>query len=335
MREAAAVRVGGWRVWVPGAGGTAEAATWVAAAERVVAGGCPVHRSKHAETYRWPAAAGDVYLKVYRRYRHRTAAKDLVRASKARNVLRLSAQLAAAGFQVPHVLAAGEERRGRWLRRSWVATTALDGEPLAEYLATLQAREVREVPELTSGTDAHRSTAAPPPRARGLYLTHKRALLRAIGAEVARLHGAGFVAGDLVPANVWTVARPGGVGIALLDHDRTRAGWMVAPWWRARRNLVQLNRVVLLGITATDRLRVYRAYANGRGWSWRAARRRLPWVVAKTIERRRRFDRVELPPRARVSFRELMRAGGPYAPRPVVRTPVHHRGAERGVRCAE
>jgi hypothetical protein len=308
----------------------AEAAAWVDEAERVVAGDSPLHSSKHAETYRSSSAAGDVYVKVYRRYRRRTAAKDLVRVSKALNVLRLSRLLAAAGFHVPLVLAVGEERRGPWLRRSWVATAALNGEPLAEHIAALRARGLREAPEFTSGAEATidagpaRLRLAPgavprsefgalPPRARGPYVPCKRALLCAVGAEVARLHAAGFVAGDLVPANVWTAAAPDGIRIALLDHDRTRAGLVPAPWWRARRNLVQLNRVVLPGITVTDRLRVYRSYASGRCWSGHAARRRLLWVVAKTIQRRRRFDGVEIPAGVRVTFRELMRAGGPYA----------------------
>jgi hypothetical protein len=336
MREPAALRVGGWRVWLPSAGGAAEAAAWVAAAEKVMAEGDALHRSTHAETYRWRGAGGDVYVKVYRCHRGRTAAKNLMRPSKARNVLRLSARLALVGFRVPRVLAAGEERLGRWRRHSWVATAALGGEPLTEHLAALlRARGLREAPESISGADAHRGTAEEPPRARGLYLKRKRALLRVIGAEVARLHVAGFVAGDLVPTNVWTVAEPGGVAIALLDHDRTCGGRFAAPWWRARRNLVQLNRMVLPGITVSDRLRVYRAYASGRGWSWQAACRRLPWVVAKTIERRCRCDGIALPPRAGVSFHELMRASGPYAPRKVARVHIRHGGAQGGARCAE
>jgi hypothetical protein len=78
---------------------------------------------------------------------------------------------------------------------------------------------------------------------------------------------------------------------------------------------VQLNRIVMPGVTATDRLRVYRAYARGRGWPCRTARRRLAWIVAKTIERRRTFDGVQLPADGVVSFRSLMRADGPYAVR--------------------
>jgi hypothetical protein len=78
---------------------------------------------------------------------------------------------------------------------------------------------------------------------------------------------------------------------------------------------VQLNRVVLPGVTITDRLRVFRAYAAERAWEWPVAQRRLAWVVTKTIERRRRFDHVTAAGRPGVSFRELMRADGPYADR--------------------
>jgi hypothetical protein len=69
---------------------------------------------------------------------------------------------------------------------------------------------------------------------------------------------------------------------------------------------VQLNRVVLTGVVTTDRARVYRAYAAGRGWTHAAARRRVPWLMAKTLERRRRFD--GLADAARLGFRRAMRA---------------------------
>ncbi len=311
------VRIGGWRVWLSDAaaasGGDAAAArAWVELAALAETTEAPLHRSKHAATYRVARGARDVYLKVYRRYRVGTAVKDLARRSKARHALLITRRLAAARFGVPRILAAAEDRRGPWVRRAWIATAPIAGAPLADELRALGA--------------------APCAAER---LAAKRALLAALGAEVARLHAAGFIAGDLVPANVW-VARQGApsrlavdgggrrgevrtaAGAALsfvfLDHDRTRAVGGSAPWWRARRNLVQLNRVVLPGVVLTDRLRVYRAYASTRGWTATRARRRLGWIVAKTIERRRRFDHVLLDPRAAVSFRQLMRAGGPFAP---------------------
>jgi hypothetical protein len=281
------VRAGVWRVWLVDGGGADDAAAWVARVERL-ADAEPLHRSKHAATHRIACGSEDAYVKLYHRYRGATAWKDRWRASKAANVVRMSARLSAAGFHVPRVLAAGEERRRGRLVRAWVATAALAGEPIAVALATSVAADTRR-------------------------LARKRAVLVALGSEVARLHEAGVVAGDLVPANVWLDDVRGVPAVAFLDHDRTRIGARAVRWWRARRNLVQLNRIPILGLTVTDRLRVYRAYAAGRRWTRGAARRRLGWIIRKTIARRHRFDRV---PRADspIPFRELMRAGGPYAP---------------------
>ena len=128
---------------------------------------------------------------------------------------------------------------------------------------------------------------------------------------MARLHAAGVVAGDLVPANVWIALQAADLSIAFLDHDRTRIGAAPTPWPQARRNLVQLNRIVLVGVGTTDRLRVYRAYARAHGWSTANARARLPWIVAKTLARRRAERGSTIPPGA--DFRSVMRFGGPYA----------------------
>ena len=102
-------RLGRWRVWSSAPAGV-PAAAWVATVERLVAAGGSLHRSKHADTYRWTRSGGDVYVKVYRRYRRWTAFKDWCRPSKAENVRRVSAALTAAGFLVPRVLAIGEAR---------------------------------------------------------------------------------------------------------------------------------------------------------------------------------------------------------------------------------
>jgi hypothetical protein len=123
------------------------------------------------------------------------------------------------------------------------------------------------------------------------------------------------VAGDLVPANVWIALAAGEARVAFLDHDRTRLGSGPAPWRRARRNLVQLNRIVLRGVSAADRLRVYRAYAVGRRWERAEARRRVDWIITKTVARRRAERGPGAPIASTVDFRTLMRADGPYAPR--------------------
>jgi lipopolysaccharide kinase (Kdo/WaaP) family protein len=281
--EPAVTTRGRWRVWA-----REPITDWVSAVERLIAGGASLHRSKHADTYRWARPGGDVYVKVYRRYRRWTALKDWFRASKAANVRRVSAALTARGFLVPTVLAVGEERSAFGVRRSWCATAALGGEPIATRIAAL-------------------ASAADPTTLRA-----KRGLLDTLGREIARLHREGVVAGDLVPANVWIALAAAELRIAFLDHDRTRIAATPAPWRRARRNLVQLNRIVLRGVTTTDRLRVYRAYAAAQAWSAPDARGRLPWIVTKTLARRRAEQGgAPIPPDA--DFRTVMRAGGPYA----------------------
>jgi hypothetical protein len=137
----------------------------------------------------------------------------------------------------------------------------------------------------------------------------KRALLAALGAEVARLHRTGFVHGDLVPANVHVV----GERFVFLDNDRTRRSRLLVIF-TARRNLVQLGRFVVPGLTVTDRARVLAAYTCGRGLSPRAHRRLARWLVQKTIARRCAIDRIGAETAARVGFRELMRSGGPFDP---------------------
>jgi len=272
------------------------AGVWLDAVNRLIDTAAPVHHSRHAVTYYWPRPDGGAYVKVYRRPRGMSAFKDCLRGSLAHRAARASRQLAAAGFRVPRVLAVAEERRVLRAQRAWLATAALAGEPVASCLARLAA---------AIGSTSERS------RYRTL-LRQKRAVLSALGYEVARLHEAGFVAGDLVPSNVWVAGCDDRPEIVLLDHDRTRWHRHGPYWWRARRNLVQLNRIVLIGVSVNDRLRVLRAYAEGRRWPVGEARRRLPWLIAKTAERRRRCDNVVVEKDRPVDFRTLMRPGGPY-----------------------
>jgi hypothetical protein len=137
----------------------------------------------------------------------------------------------------------------------------------------------------------------------------KRRLLASLGAEVARLHRAGFVPGDLVPSNV--LVR--GEDLVLLDHDRTRRSRTLV-WWHGRRNLVQLGRFVVPGLTLTDRARVVAAYAAARGWRARRRRRLARWLVEKITARRARVDGIDGGTANAVGFRALMRSGGPWDP---------------------
>ena len=137
----------------------------------------------------------------------------------------------------------------------------------------------------------------------------KRELLCALGRAVGALHAAGFVHGDLVPSNVQV--RDG--AIAFLDHDRTRRGRALV-WWGGRRNLVQLGRFIVPGVSLGDRLRVLAAYADRRGLSRRARRRLARWVAAKVTARRIAIDRLPPEDARRAGHARLMRSGGEFDP---------------------
>jgi hypothetical protein len=192
---------------------------------------------------------------------------------RARRAFALGRALAAAGFGVPPALL--------------VATRGGAG--------LLVTREV-------GGEDLLAATAHAAPGER-------RRLLRALGAEVGRLHAAGFVHGDLVPANI----RVHEGRFVFLDHDRTRRSRLLVRLV-ARRNLVQLGRFVVPGVTLAGRARVLDAYARTRGLGRRARRRLAAWVIAKTIARRCAIDAIAPAEAARAGFAALMRPGGPFDP---------------------
>jgi tRNA A-37 threonylcarbamoyl transferase component Bud32 len=266
----------GWRLWV--------AAGWERHARELVgaagAAGPWPHRSKHARTRRISlCGAPAVYIKRYHRYRWSDLLKGLARPSRTERASTMSQALQRAGFDAPRVVLWGH-RMAR-----------LTGE---ELLVTeeIAAPEVRDV---IAATAPERSPAA------------KRSFLRRLGQCVARLHEAGFCHGDLVPTNLRVRGDAANPGFVFLDNDRTRRRRRPVSLRRSARNLVQLNRFVVPALTATDRWRVFRAYADARRLA-RGARRDLARrVILKTVERRRRFDGIDAADR--MSFRMLMRPG--------------------------
>jgi len=196
-------------------------------------------------------------------------------APRAIRAFRMARALVAAGFGAPVVALVGVRERAGIL-----VTLDVGGEDLREALVRRRADR----------------------RA-------KRALLRQLGTEVGRLHAAGFVHGDLVPPNLRL--RDG--MLVFLDNDRTRRGRLLVRLG-ARRNLVQLGRFVVPGVTLSDRARVLAAYAARRNLSTRARRQLADWVVRKTTARRCAIDHITPATAARAGFRELMRSGGPFDP---------------------
>ena len=184
-------------------------------------------------------------------------------------------------FNCPIAIGAGEERYANLLRRSFVVTLPVNGCPLPFFLRD------------------HWEKHAPA----GISLRQKRQALAQLAMEIRRLHDLGFVHGDLVPGNIFVAPTTDGtMGYCFMDNDRTRRypTWLPHRLWR--RNLVQLNRFPLAGISLQDRMRFFHAYTRRKKLAGRD-RKLVHWLELKTRQRRRECDAVD----TSGSFRRLMR----------------------------
>jgi len=205
-----------------------------------------LRRSRHASTYLVRlgtplSGETEVFVKLLDAPRGLRAVRRLFLGVRAERMQAIIEALAAAGFGVAPILILGEERRSG---RTLMVTARVAGEPLPRFMR----------------------------RAAGA-LESRREALHALGAEVARLHRAGFIHGDLTPYNIFVTAGTP-VRFSLIDHERTAQPRL--NWERRRlRNLVQLCRFELDGMGRTDRLRVIHAYGRAMGEEPRRLGRRV------------------------------------------------------------
>lgn len=250
----------GWRFSLAHADdGAAEELMAIALAAANGRCGRPLRRSQHATTYRTNIASNasaDVFVKVLDEPRGIEAFKQICRGSRAAHIARVTEQLNEAGFGAPAVLLHGVERDGG--RELIVMERAAGDGPFRAL-------------EAVARTPAH-----------------KQALMRALGAEIARMHRAGFVHGDLTPYNMFVV-RGEPPRFVFVDHERTRRNFFIGRHRRQLRNLVQLGRFDLPGVSRSDRMRTLHAYASElglqHGKSWRALRRRVAAMIGRRLAR--------------------------------------------------
>ena len=269
-------RDGAWRLWFRRDLWNQE--LWPSLRDRLAA----ERPSRHPRTVEFRLEAMDrpLFLKVFYRTSALGSVKDFFRRSKAVRSLTLTERLGDLGFSAPVAISAGEERYANLLRRSFVATLPVSGFPLPVFLR-----------------DQLIASAA------GISLLWKRRILASLAKEIRRLHDLGFVHGDLVPGNIFVAPSPGGTArFILMDNDRTRRypTWLKQRLWK--RNLVQLNRFPLAGISLQDRVRFFHAYV-GHDKLVPRDRRLVRWLEQKTRQRRAECDAVD----PSGSFRRLMR----------------------------
>lgn len=260
------ITISGWRIEPIGGWSAAQPEVVEDAVKRVVRAiegteGCLYHRSRHAVTYLTQITdptgnSIELYVKVYAPPHGFTVVKEMTRGGRARNVMRMTRALNRAAFGTPPLLLTGvHDASGRTM----LTSARADGVSLPDLLAR-----------------ARRDDSP----------MRKRALLRALGGEVARMHRGGFVHGDLTPYNIFVVqGEP--PRFIFLDHDRTRVSFPAGRRYRQLRNLVQLGRFDLPGLSNADRLRVFNAYASGLEV---ARRRAMARRVAQMLAARKRRD---------------------------------------------
>jgi tRNA A-37 threonylcarbamoyl transferase component Bud32 len=190
-----------------------------------------VRRSRHAETWfeHFDDVGGlDAYFKVLDPIRGLHRARWILKRRRAAHVASVSEHLRADAVGVPEILLLGAERRGG---REIIVTARVDGFNLVRHLKRAK-------------------------------LASRRVVLRALGAEIARLHHAGYIHGDLTPYNIFvTGIEP--PRFVFIDHERTRRT-ILSRFERPRmRNLVQLGHLKVAGVTNTDRMRVWSGYSAG------------------------------------------------------------------------
>jgi len=219
----------GWHLLV--AENLAAAPELISIALTAESNGPPLRRSRHGVTFQvrasWPPSGADIFVKYFDSPRGWERLKSYFRQTRSAHVQRITAQLHSADFVVPEILLRGIHHRSR---RELLVTARVSGEGPLMALRSL-----------------------------GGSIEAKRALLRALGGEVARLHRAGFVHGDLTPFNLRVVAASP-LRFVFLDNEGTRRKVGIGGRRHRLRNLVQLGRFPLPGISRTDRLRVCHAY---------------------------------------------------------------------------
>lgn len=228
--------------------------------------GAPFRRSRHATTWKVPIAnrAGEserIFIKQIDPSQGLIAkVKALMRPSRSEHVVAISETLRRDNFGVSRVV--------------------LIGENLDTGYQVIVANEVAGFMLTRWMNPAHAT-----------ILATRRAILRKLGEEIARLHLSGYIHGDLTPYNIFVTIEDA-IAITFIDHERTiRVSRLTINLARNRmRNLVQLGHFNIPGVSRTDKLRVFNSYSAAAGFSDRARRDSLSRLT-KMIRRRLRGDR--------------------------------------------
>jgi len=153
--------------------------------------------------------------------------KSLVRGSRAHRCMKAHLLLTENGFLAPQTIMAGQ----KGLHNFMVAAAVANYISLAAFLKMRLSR------------------------------AEKTAQLERLGKLIGKMHAARIIHGDLLCGNILLSGGPDRFEIYFIDNERTKRHFIVPPKQRLK-NLVQLNKCQLPGVSNTDRMRFFMHYLS-------------------------------------------------------------------------
>jgi serine/threonine protein kinase len=176
VSQYASQRDGAWRLWYRRDSWKNE--IWHAVRQSLA----QERQTKHPRTAEIRVAEAEqrLFLKIFFPSSFFGSLKDCFRRSRAVHTLLITEHLAAAGFNVPTAIGAGEERHAGVLRRSFVVTLPVTGYSLPHFLRQRFDAQLADLSARQKGETVFR-----------------------LAREIRRFHDLGFIHGDLVPGNIF------------------------------------------------------------------------------------------------------------------------------------
>lgn len=195
--------------------------------------------SDNANVWKFNANSTWYIFKEYLKRNNFDIIKTIMNGSRAQRAFRNAKKLLEHGFFTPEVLALGEKTSFYLTSCSFLVT-----EHVADASGMYTLLKDSYIPPL------------PPEKIR-----HKRSLLISLGKYIGALHAKGFFHGDLRLDNIMVTGfEKKSPQFYLIDNERNRFFPKGIPSYLRRKNLVQLNMIMIPQLTFADRMRFFKSY---------------------------------------------------------------------------
>lgn len=198
------------------------------------------------------------YLKIFceNRSLRRLRARLLPTMARHRRFVRNTEILRSRGFTAPAIVASDELGSNR----AYVVSEAFDGMGLGSFISQhlWRSREDKAIRHW------------------------KRLVMQRLGETIAELHNAGISHGDLRPDNILLGCTSPDPLFCFIDNERNQLHLFATPMRAIMKNLVQLNMIWSEDLSASYRLRFFKAYVA------RSRRRLDAQALARRVQERTR-----------------------------------------------